>query len=195
MPSPIRPDTATIGAPLTCGSQWSASVRSCGDQIGLALDQIPFVDREHERAALALDQVGNAQILLLEPVLRVHHHHDDFGEPHRAQRVGHRELFQLLLDPRAAAQAGGIEHAEIAALPVDLDRDGIAGGAGFGAGQQPLLAEQMVDQRRFAGIGAADDGNADRARARASSSETMMSSSSNSSVSSTGSGISARSAS
>ena len=67
----------------------------------------------HERAALALDQIGDAQILLLEPVLRIHHQHHDFGKAHRAQRVRDRELFQLLLDPRAAAEARGIEHAEI----------------------------------------------------------------------------------
>ena len=59
-------------------------------------------------------------------------------------------------------QPCGIEHAEIAALPVDLDRDRIARGAGLRAGQQALLAEQMVDQRGFPGIGAADDGDADR---------------------------------
>ena len=130
----------------------------------LALHQIPFVDGEHDGAALALDQVGDAQILLLEPVLRIHHHHDDFGKAHRAQRVGDRELLELLLDPRAPAQARGVEHAKLAALPVDLDRDGIARGAGLRARQQALLAEQMIDQRRLAGIGPADDGDADRTR-------------------------------
>src|SRR6185437_6727175 len=57
-----------------------------------------------------------------------------------------------------------IEYAEIAPLPVDLDRDGIARGAGYGAGQEPLLADEIVDQRRFAGIGPADNRDADRTR-------------------------------
>ena len=135
-----------------------------GNQVRLAFDQIPFVDREHERPPLALDEIGDAQVLLLEPVLRVHHQHDDFGKAHRAQGVGHRELFELLLDARAAAQARGIEHAELASLPVNLHRNGIAGGARLGAGQQPLLAEQLVDQRRLAGVGPADDGDANGPR-------------------------------
>ncbi|ESY17342.1 hypothetical protein X750_22630 [Mesorhizobium sp. LNJC394B00] len=47
-------------------------------------------------------------------------------------------------------------------MPVPVDRDGIAGDAGFRAGQKPLLADQRVDQRRLAGIGTADDGDAHR---------------------------------
>ena len=35
--------------------------------------------------------------------------HHDFGEAHRAQRIRDRELFQLVLDPRAAPHAGSIE--------------------------------------------------------------------------------------
>ena len=142
MPSPIRPDTATMRHALDLRQPVIGIGAQRRNQVRLALHQIPFVDGDHERAALALDQIGDAQILLLELVLRVHHQHDDFGEADRAQRVRDRQLFQLLLDPRAAPQAGGIEHAEFAALPVDLDRDGIARGAGLGAGQQPLLAEQ-----------------------------------------------------
>ena len=137
-------------------------MRSAEIGLGLPSHQIPFVDRDHQRAALALDQVGDPQILFLELVLRVHHQHHDFGEADGAQRVRHRELFQLLLDPRAPPQARGVEHAKIPALPVDLDGNGIAGGAGLGAGQQPLLAEQVIDQRRLAGIGTADDGDPDR---------------------------------
>jgi hypothetical protein len=37
------------------------------------------------------------------------------------------------------------------------DADRVAGDPGLGAGQQPVLAQDLVDQRRFAGIRAADD--------------------------------------
>ena len=43
---------------------------------------------------------------------------------------------------------------------VEIDRDRIARDAGLGPGQQPLLAEQAVDQRGFAGIGPSDDRDA-----------------------------------
>ena len=87
---------------------------------------------------------------------------DDLGKADGAQAVGDRQLFQLFLHPGLAAHAGGVEQLDRAAVPVPVDRDGIAGDAGFRAGQQPLLADQRVDQRRLAGIRAADDGDAHR---------------------------------
>ena len=55
------------------------------------------------------------QILLLERDRRVEQHHHDLGEADRAQRVGDRELFELVLDAGAAAQARGVEQLELAA--------------------------------------------------------------------------------
>ena len=46
------------------------------------------------------------------------------------------------------------------ASPVDRDR--IAGDAGLGPGDQPLLVEHAVDQGRLAGVGPADDGELER---------------------------------
>ncbi len=64
-------------------------------------------------------------------------------------------------DPGLAAQAGGVDQAHALALPVPVDRDGVAGDAGLGPGQQAVLADQPVDQGRLAGVGPADDGDAD----------------------------------
>src|SRR6187200_279217 len=50
------------------------------DAAGALLAQIPFADRDHQRAALTLDQIGDAQILLLEWVLDVHQHHHHVGK-------------------------------------------------------------------------------------------------------------------
>ena len=86
---------------------------------GLALDQVPLVHAEHERPALALHQIGDAQVLLLERTLDVHQHDHDFGEADRVERVGDGELFELLLDARLAPHAGGVEQAELAALPFE----------------------------------------------------------------------------
>ena len=49
-------------------------------------------------------------------------------------------------------------------LPVEIDRDGVARGAGLRRGEQALLADQPVDQRRLAGIRPPDNGDADRMR-------------------------------
>ena len=87
-------------------------------------------------------------------------------------RVGDRQPLELFDDPRFLAHAGGVDQADrvgraVAGIgPDPVDRDRIAGDAGFGAGEQPVLAEHAIDQGRFAGIGTADDGELERAGRR-----------------------------
>ena len=50
-------------------------------------------------------RVGDAQILRLEPARRVEQQHDDFGEIDRVERVGDRQLLQLVLHLGALAHA------------------------------------------------------------------------------------------
>ncbi len=126
------------------------------DGAARVLDQIPFVHADDERAAFALDQIGDAQVLLLERRLRIHQHDHHFGEADRIERVGDRELFELLLDPRLAPHARGVVDAKTPAAPLEVDRDGVARDAGFRPGEQTLLAEQPVDQRRLAAVRPAD---------------------------------------
>ncbi len=45
------------------------------DAAGAAVAPIPLADGDHQRAAFALDQIADAQILLLERMLDVHQHH------------------------------------------------------------------------------------------------------------------------
>ena len=72
------------------------------------------------------------------------------------------ELLQLLLRPwpcgagRRCRPAG-----RIAVVPGPVHRDGVAGDAGLGPGQQAVLADQPVDQGRLAGVGPPDDGDPD----------------------------------
>ena len=124
--------------------------------------QVPFVHGNHDRAAFGFGIIRNPQILLLKRCVDVQQHHDDFGEPHGAQAVGNRQLFHLVTDPRLFAHAGGVENPDRRSQPVGPDRDRIAGDAGLGAGQHPLFAQNLVDQRRFAGVRAADDGDLQR---------------------------------
>ena len=128
----------------------------------LVLDQVPFVEPDHDRPALALGEIGEGQILLLERDRGVEQQNDDLGEADRAQRVGDRELFQLLGHARLATQPGGVEQLQLAIAPGGLQADGIARQARLGAGQQPILAEDLVEQRGFAGVGAAQHGDAQR---------------------------------
>ena len=78
------------------------------DCAGAGLHQVPFVHSNDQRAPLALDQIGNAQVLLLERPLRIHQQDHHFGEAQRIERIGHRELLELRFDPRAPAQPGSV---------------------------------------------------------------------------------------
>ena len=77
--------------------------------VGLVVDQVPFVEADDQRPALALDEVGERQILLFEGNRRVEQKHDDLGEAHRAQRVGDGELLHLLDHLGAPPQPRGVE--------------------------------------------------------------------------------------
>ena len=86
-----------------------------------------------------LDEIGERQVLLLERDRRVEQQHHDLGEAHRPQRVGDGELLDLLDHARLPAQARGVEDLELAPAPFGLEADAVAGDAGLGAGQQPVL--------------------------------------------------------
>ena len=78
------------------------------------------------------------------------------------QRVGVGKFLELVLNAGAAAQPGRVEHLQGPAAPFEIDADRVASEAGLGADQQPLLAEDVVQQRRLAGVGAPDDGDRQR---------------------------------
>ncbi len=125
-------------------------------------DEIPPGEGDDDGAALLLDEVGDLEVLLLEGLAGIDGEDHHLGEANGAQRIADGELLQLRLDARLATKAGGIEQAERLAAPGPVDGDGVTGDAGFRAGQQPLLAEDTVDQRRLADVRPADDSDAER---------------------------------
>ena len=50
----------------------------------------------------------------------------------------------------------------VLALPVEFGGDGVAGQAGFGAGDHALLAQKRVGERGFSGVGPPGDGELER---------------------------------
>ena len=64
-----RPDTATIGTPLHLRQPVVGLLAQLLAAPACALDQVPLVHADHERPALALHQIGDAQVLLLERAL------------------------------------------------------------------------------------------------------------------------------
>jgi hypothetical protein len=94
--------------------------------------------------------------LHLEGDFHVQKDHDHFGKAHRADAIRDRQLFQLFGNPRLFAHASRVENLDRGAHPVGAHRDRIAGDARLWPRQQTVKAEDLVDQRRFARVGAAD---------------------------------------
>ncbi len=129
---------------------------------GAICNRVPFGRGEHQCSALLGDQPGDSQILPLERLQRVEHQNHGLGKTNRAQRVADRELLDLAFDPRPATHPCGIDKADRPLPPGPVYGDCVAGDPGFGTGQQPLFADQTVDQGRFTDIWATDDGEVQR---------------------------------
>ena len=129
----------------------------------LVIDRdIPFVDRDDERAALAQHLIGDSQILRFEPQSRVEHQHDDLGEIDRVKTIGDRKFLELVVDLGAFAHAGRVDQFNRPTLPFPGNVDRIARNPRLRPGDQPVLPQHLVDQRRFSGVGAADNGELER---------------------------------
>ena len=64
-----------------------------------------------------------------------------------------------VVDARLAPHARGVDEADRAVVGLDHRVDGVAGGAGQVVHDGALLADEPVEQRRLADVGAADDGD------------------------------------
>ena len=136
---------------------------------------IPFVDRDDEGAALLNDMVRDLQILHLKTFGRIQQQHHHFGKVDGMARVGHGQLFELVLYLGTLAHPCGVDQAHTAfgqhrwdvalfvglaflgtwVCPDPIDRNTVAGNPCLGPRYQPVFAQNLVNQRRFSGVRAA----------------------------------------
>ena len=121
-------------------------------------DEVPFVEADDERPALAARRGRRCVRSCFSNGIVASSSTTTTSAKRTARSASATdELFQLVLDAGALAQARRVEELDCASAPVPVDRDRVAGDAGLGAGQQAVLAEDAVDQRRLAGVGPPDD--------------------------------------
>ena len=133
---------------------------------GVALvggEVIPLVHRQHHGAAALGDEAHELGIVHAHFVGGVGHHDDDVGLFDCLQGFDDGELLDHFADAIAAADTGGVDQLVFAAVALNAHADGVARGASHFAGEQACIAQQAVDQRGLARVGAADDGDADDA--------------------------------
>ena len=126
----------------------------------VGIGRVPFVDGDHQRAPGLEDVPGDMRILLGNSLLRIEQQDDDVCVRYRLQRLDHREFLDRFGHLAPTAHPGGVDQrvAPGAAIEVEIDR--IARSARLFEGDDALLAQQRVDQRRFADVGPADDRDA-----------------------------------
>ena len=122
---------------------------------GAAAAEIGFVEEGEDGRGVGGEFLHPAAVFVLRGDGAVEQEQDDVGAGDEAARgaVEHRAE-----GVRGLADAGGVEEDDLEAGFVVDAADGTARGLGDGGDDGNLLAEEGVEERGLAGIGAADDG-------------------------------------
>ena len=94
------------------------------------------------------------RILVGDVLARVEHEDHHIGILDRLQGLDDGELLRGLVDLAAAPQARRVDEGVGPSAALEIDVDAVAGGAGLVECDHPLFAENGVDQRRLADVGA-----------------------------------------
>ena len=124
---------------------------------------VPLVQRHNGRAARDADALGQPLVLVRRPDGGVDDQDGDVGPLEGAQRPHGRVLLGAAVRLGRAAQAGGVDEAHRPVGRLDHRVDGVARRARHVVHDGALLAQELVEERRLAHVGPADDGDARRA--------------------------------
>ncbi len=128
----------------------------------LGFEQVPLVDRHHRGAAQLPGRAGDGEVAGGHPLRGVDQQQGEVGALDLAPRHHHRQLLRGVVGAAAAADAGGVDQDPAPALALDPRVDRIAGGARAGRDQGPVGADNLVEERGLADVGAPDDGDPGR---------------------------------
>ena len=124
--------------------------------------QVPLVEHERGGTSAAHRELGHPQVLGGDPLGGVAHDQRHVGPLGRAAGAQRRVVLERLPHLGLAAQAGGVDQHQAAALEVDREVDRVARGPGQRRDDHPLGAGEPVDQRGLADVGAPDHGQPHR---------------------------------
>ncbi len=122
--------------------------------------RIPLVDGKHHRAAALEDVAGDVGVLLGHAVGDIHQQHRHVGGLDRLQRLDDGEELRRRAGFASAAHASGIDQRIAAPAALERHLDRIARRTRLIEGDDALLADQGVDQRRLADVWPTDDSDA-----------------------------------
>ena len=119
-------------------------------------NQIDLVDREDQRLLAVLQRGKDRFEFGVDALFGVHRQQDGVRPFRPAPRSGDHSAVEAA---GGGEDAGGVDQHDLRlAMDGDAHQTG-AGGLRLGAGDRHFLADQRVDQRRFASVRRADDGD------------------------------------
>ena len=125
-------------------------------RVGLDVGRVHFVDRQQQRLAHANQLARQFDVGCGQFGAAIDHHHDGVGLLQRdlglAENLGGDQRFVFGND------AAGIDHAQRPARPFGFAVETVAGDAGLVADDGAARSDEAVEERRFADVGAADNG-------------------------------------
>ena len=135
--------------------------RDIGALLGV-VEQLPLVQHHDDRAAGGVHPLRQALVLRRDALRGVDHQQRDVRVVDRPQGTDHGVVLGGVVDPAAAAHAGGVHEHDRPVRGVHQGVDGVAGGARHVVDHAAVLAHQPVEQGALAHVGAADDGHTRR---------------------------------
>ena len=125
-------------------------------RIGLDVGRVHFVDRQQQRLAHANQLARQFDVGRGQLGATIDHHDDGVGLLQRdlglAKNLGRDQRFVFRND------AAGIDHAQRPAGPFGFAIEAVASDAGLVADDGAARSDETVEERRFADVGAADNG-------------------------------------
>src|SRR5690606_28664623 len=116
------------------------------------------------RAAALVRDADQMQVLVRNAVARIDHRDDGARVLDGLKALHDAEFLDGLADARAAANAGRVDQQKLLAAALARHEHAVARRAGLGRRDEPVAADEAVDQRRLADVRPADDGDLRQAR-------------------------------
>ena len=126
----------------------------------IRIEPVPFVQRNNQCPSLPEDMREQGGVLVGQTLPGVEHQDHDMGTFDGLQGLYRAELLHRLGDAPAPPDAGRIDQLIGLTIPLDAHADRVPGRPRLVEGKHAFLAENSVDQRRFAHVGPSDDSQA-----------------------------------
>ena len=122
--------------------------------------KVPLVDAHHQALLVLLYEREDVSILTFDASSGINHEHAHVGVFDSTNASNHRVILDILVHLGFFAYAGSVDEVKVESELVEACVDAVASGSGNVGYDVTLFADEGVDNRRFSGIRASNNGKA-----------------------------------